>query len=332
MTGFEIAVLLWCFALGASVGSFLNVVAWRLPLGMSLSYPASHCPRCKSPIRYRDNIPVLGWLALRGRCRACSTRISPRYPVVEFLTGAAFASIAVGELLPAWILPLDENTLSGSVADLHFLVFVWLYHAALASFLIVLALFEIDDARVPRKFVLVILAFGLLLPVALENLPTIPWDLATDPSSYAWTANVLDHAEGAIGGALLAGCFACCFREPRGLTGLAAQPGAVAWLATGAFLGWRAGLVIASGTTLLLCLLLLSELALRQNRRPRMALCTAVLAIGYIVVWQWLPPVARLTPADYRNVLPVAIPLLLASLALGGMLRWQRTGTGSTSR
>ena len=82
-------------ALGAIFGSFLNVVAYRLPRHESLLRPGSHCPTCGAPIKPYDNIPILSWMLLRGRCRRCSERISPRYPLVEALTGA----LCVGAVL-----------------------------------------------------------------------------------------------------------------------------------------------------------------------------------------------------------------------------------------
>ena len=78
------------FVLGLTFGSFLNVCIYRLPLGLSVVRPGSACPQCKKPIAFYDNIPVLSWLFLRGRCRNCSVRISPRYLVVELLTGLLF--------------------------------------------------------------------------------------------------------------------------------------------------------------------------------------------------------------------------------------------------
>ena len=78
------------FALGLAFGSFLNVCIYRLPRGMSVVHPRSRCPNCKSEIRPYDNIPVLSWFLLRGRCRQCHTWISPRYAVVELLTGLLF--------------------------------------------------------------------------------------------------------------------------------------------------------------------------------------------------------------------------------------------------
>lgn len=78
------------FLLGLIVGSFLNVCIYRMPREESLVYPPSHCPKCYQPIRAEDNIPVVSWLILRGRCRSCGLRISPIYPAVELFTGLLF--------------------------------------------------------------------------------------------------------------------------------------------------------------------------------------------------------------------------------------------------
>jgi leader peptidase (prepilin peptidase) / N-methyltransferase len=84
-------------ALGAAVGSFLNVVAYRLPRRQSLVRPRSSCPGCGSAIKPYDNLPVIGWLLLRGRCRSCRTRISSRYPVVEATTAVLAAAVVVSK-------------------------------------------------------------------------------------------------------------------------------------------------------------------------------------------------------------------------------------------
>ena len=78
------------FALGAAIASFLNVVIWRVPRGESIVSPPSHCPKCLSPIRWYQNIPILAWLCLRGRCAVCHEPISPRYVLIEFLGGVLF--------------------------------------------------------------------------------------------------------------------------------------------------------------------------------------------------------------------------------------------------
>jgi len=86
------------FVGGAMLGSFLNVVIHRVPRGESIVFGGSRCPRCRAPIRPRDNVPILGWLLLGGRCRDCGGPISPRYPLVEAgcgLVAAAAAAVAL---------------------------------------------------------------------------------------------------------------------------------------------------------------------------------------------------------------------------------------------
>jgi leader peptidase (prepilin peptidase)/N-methyltransferase len=87
------ALLLLVGVLGLLIGSFLNVVISRVPAGLSVVRPPSRCPSCEAPIRPQHNIPVVGWLVLRGRCADCGEPISPRYPLVELLTGALFVLV-----------------------------------------------------------------------------------------------------------------------------------------------------------------------------------------------------------------------------------------------
>jgi leader peptidase (prepilin peptidase)/N-methyltransferase len=93
--------------LGLAIGSFLNVVIWRVPRDESVARPPSHCPTCDAPISHRDNIPVVSWLLLRGRCRHCAQPISPRYPLVEAATAALFVGFAIHfgihAVLPAYL-------------------------------------------------------------------------------------------------------------------------------------------------------------------------------------------------------------------------------------
>jgi leader peptidase (prepilin peptidase)/N-methyltransferase len=89
--------LLWVYAgiLGGCFGSFLNVCIFRLPAGESVVSPPSHCPECDMVIGWRDNVPVVSWLLLRGRCRGCGTRISPQYPLVELACAAIWVGAAL---------------------------------------------------------------------------------------------------------------------------------------------------------------------------------------------------------------------------------------------
>lgn len=107
-TGFENCIApVFCFAIGACVASFLNVVIWRVPRGESIERPPSHCPKCGASIRWWQNIPILSWLALRGKCAVCKAPISPRYLFIELLGGALFLSAflhfdAIGARFPEW--------------------------------------------------------------------------------------------------------------------------------------------------------------------------------------------------------------------------------------
>src|SRR5712671_200079 len=92
--------------IGAMIGSFLNVVIHRLPLEESIVFPNSTCPRCRAPIKPYDNIPILSFLILRGKCRACAAPISVRYPAVEFLTALLFAAVTWHDGL-SFALPFD---------------------------------------------------------------------------------------------------------------------------------------------------------------------------------------------------------------------------------
>ena len=88
--GLENIIGFFSFWLGACIASFLNVVIWRVPRGESIVSPPSHCPKCDAPIRWWQNIPILSWLALRGKCAKCRAPISPRYILVELLGGVLF--------------------------------------------------------------------------------------------------------------------------------------------------------------------------------------------------------------------------------------------------
>lgn len=90
MDGLVVILGVFSFALGACIASFLNVVIWRVPRGESIVRPPSHCPKCNAPIKWYQNIPILSWLALRGKCANCKAPISLRYILIELLGGALF--------------------------------------------------------------------------------------------------------------------------------------------------------------------------------------------------------------------------------------------------
>jgi leader peptidase (prepilin peptidase)/N-methyltransferase len=142
------ALIVACGAFGLAVGSFLNVVIYRVPLKKSIVSPGSACPSCETPIANRDNIPVVSWLLLRGRCRTCRAPISPRYPLVELATGALFAGTAARFGLH-WDLPA-------------FLVFF--------SGLLALAIIDVELLILPKSIVywtLALMAAFLMLAAAM---------------------------------------------------------------------------------------------------------------------------------------------------------------------
>jgi leader peptidase (prepilin peptidase) / N-methyltransferase len=136
--------------MGAIFGSFLNVVAYRLPRGESLSRPRSRCPGCATPIKPYDNVPVLSWLALRGRCRACGIRIPARYPLVEAGTGLLCALVVIAK-------GADADALLG---------------LALVLLLVPVTLIDLDHRIIPNKLMLLgaVLAPALVLLTAPDDL------------------------------------------------------------------------------------------------------------------------------------------------------------------
>lgn len=131
---------------GALVGSFLNVVVYRLPRHESIVTPASHCPGCGAPVKPYDNIPVLSWLLLRGHCRSCGQPISVRYPLVEFLTGA----LCVGAVLAA-----------GSTARVALGI-------GLILLVVPIALIDLETRLIPNKLTLPGVVLALALGLALD--------------------------------------------------------------------------------------------------------------------------------------------------------------------
>ncbi|MBD1193411.1 A24 family peptidase [Vulcanococcus sp. Clear-D1] len=127
--------------LGACIGSFLNVVAWRLPRQESVVRPRSHCPRCGTTLRWFENIPVLSWLLLRGRCRHCGTAIAVQYPAVELLCSGLFVAAAAA---PAAV-SAAGSSLAGAPAWLVVLA-GWL----LISLLLPMVLIDLDQLWLPE--------------------------------------------------------------------------------------------------------------------------------------------------------------------------------------
>ena len=234
----EWLIALWLTAVGSFIGSFLNVVVYRLPAGISIVTPRSRCPACKHPIRWFDNVPVLSWIVLRGRCRDCGADLA-RYPLVEAASAGMFLLLAVGEVFSGGSnLPLAW---APSVAQL---LGIYAYHLVLLCTLLAAALMQYDGHRPPLRLFVPALVVGLaapaiwplLHPVAVLHTLTVAGPLAM----------IVDGLAGLTAGALL-GRLAGGRRGDAGLNWSAA--------CAGLFLGWQAACGLVAVTAAVFWLL-----------------------------------------------------------------------------
>ncbi|KAA1258345.1 Leader peptidase PppA [Rubripirellula obstinata] len=176
----DVTVVLWCFWIGSSIGSFLNVVAWRMPRGESIN-GRSHCPRCLAKLRAIDNFPVFGWLRLGGRCRTCHLPISSRYPIVELAVGLSMTLVAVGELYqislpgmtvygfggPLWAPRISTDVLVMLTFHVYAVTIAWAF-----------ALVRFDDQRLPARLVVWGLVPLIIAMLVLPGLGITSWRAA----------------------------------------------------------------------------------------------------------------------------------------------------------
>lgn len=242
----DLLLQIYLAALGLVVGSFLNVVIYRLPRGISVVLPRSRCPRCRLPIRALDNVPVLSYLALGGRCRHCRVSIPWRYPVVELATAAAFVA-SYRELAP--------SLLGVGVA------------AVFSAAMIALAMIDLELYLLPDAITWPGIAVGLLV------LPRLGWRSDRD----AW-------AGAALGAAVLL-AVAWGWYLWKGIHGMGLGDVKMLAM-VGAFLGWRGAvstLFIASlaGSLVGLSLLALGRLGMRSRLPFGVFLALGALATLY---------------------------------------------------
>lgn len=202
LIAFLVAVIV--FALGASIGSFVNVVVYRIPAGLSILKPASRCPHCLHKLGKQENVPVLGWLWLKGRCRHCKGAISSRYPLVEAATGLLF-------LLLFWTFGMSMQTLG-----------YWTF----CSWLLALSLIDLDTMTLPNSLTQSGLVIGLVFQLVSAN---------------SWVEGVNNLMSGIIGTVLGLWLFDLISVAGSITLGQAAMGGGDPKLAAmlGAWLGWK---------------------------------------------------------------------------------------------
>lgn len=200
--------------LGAIIGSFLNVVIHRVPREESIAFPASHCPSCDTAIRPYDNIPVVSWAVLRGRCRACRTPISARYPAVELLTGVLFT--------------LTYLLHSGLTLSLPF-------DLAFVAAIIALVFIDAEHMLLPNVITYPGAALALVARVLVPNLYGVA-SLGGEQTP-AWLLSLLGAVLGALAGGGFLWLVGWLWERARGVEAMGLGDVKMMFM-VGAFLGW----------------------------------------------------------------------------------------------
>jgi leader peptidase (prepilin peptidase)/N-methyltransferase len=290
----EILLIPWMFVLGAIIGSFLNVVVYRAPKGMSLISPPSHCPNCEHHIRWYDNIPIVSWFVLGRKCRDCKAAIAGRYPLVEAATAGMFALLTAVEFtLKGANLPLNEIyhgdyviSFSRNNSELYGIL---LYHLLLLCTLLAAGLIEFDGHNAPRRLFMPVLAAGIIAPLVWPYLHPMPaW-----PALAEGARRILDCAAGLAAGGLL-GYIAwhmppviLSAAKDRHKSKNSKTPGGIVWglVCTGVFLGWQAVCIIA----LIIALFALFAAVLKKRRKSArpwpVSICLYAVTLGFILAW-----------------------------------------------
>jgi len=254
------------FLLGACAGEVINYCFYRLPLEKSLFWPGPRCGRCLCPIRWFDNVPLLSYALLRGRCRNCHGRIPLRYPVVELLTGLLFAALFYLEIGQNILgLPYLErhaaDIAAGNIPAAAWAVFGC--HAILVSFLLLTSLCDLDDMAIPMPITITGTLIGLMcsalfpwpFPGAERSLPQpvgfvpppLPTGLYPWPVWYplpawlppgSWQLGLATGLAGAFAGMMVMRLVRFTYGTARGLEGLGVGDADLMMMA-GAFIGWQ---------------------------------------------------------------------------------------------
>lgn len=288
------------FAVGACVGSFLNVVIYRVPLGISVLVKPSHCPGCSEKVLGADNLPVVGWLKLNGVCRCCGTEISSRYPVVELTIGSAFLVLYFVELISGGAnLP---GRLPNAYTGVTWIVFytkwdlvrLYLYHCMLICTLFSWAAILRDGHRVPLSSVMMMLLIFVGLPLIWPHLlPNPPFEpgLLNRPLGRGPVAAGMTSGLGIAAGM----CVVFISKMVTFATRRRVLPDHLpSWLILGAALGWQAvvGVIALTVVWLLVSRVYRCFFLLEQRRGAHgpigMPLMLPWILFVHHSVWRWL--------------------------------------------
>lgn len=320
MLGMQCMIAAWIFILGSCFGSFLNVVIFRLPAGMSLGKPKSRCPQCETPLPAKDNIPVFGWLLLKGKCRYCGLPIPVRYPLIETTCGLILLVLLFCELLTgAANLPLRLPDHFHVHPDFWLVWFakwdisgLYLYHCLMLIVVLATCMIGYDQHRPQRKLgwfgIGSALIFGTVWP-ELRPVPAYPYpesisQLATgfhwvdplfNPGAEYWTSiqlvGFIDGVAGVVAGVFIGGLLMWQSRALQPIAGLRTQLDAMraSLLLVGAFLGWQAcGMIGLIALLPLAVFTIMSSVGTASVGRIPMAPLLFVVLSAFLLFWQEL--------------------------------------------
>ncbi len=321
----------WAFIFWSLIGSFLNVVVHRLPLGQSVVHGGSRCPRCHAPIKWHDNLPVIGWLNLHGRCRSCGLPIASRYPIVESICAGLCTAVSFRELLTG------GANLPGRLPDfqhggvLRFfpspsldLIGLAVYHCGTLCMLLVWGLIACDGRRIPGRSTVWVLGVAAALPTLFPALHpfglTGGHDTAMNTSLLQGLGvSVAGGGAGLLCGLLLQGLLGRLLRgDASGRTGQPLAPPhalGIGLALVGIVFGWQ-GLLGTVTVLLVVCLIQM----LVWSAVPEWPTVPAELLLvpsTFLHLCGWRQLVTTLSPwwPDVPTVTCLVLPVIMAVVA-----------------
>ena len=363
-----IVCLLFVFITGTVVGSFLNVLIARLPFEKSPIWPGSRCFHCLQPIPLQYNLPIVGYLLLRGRCRVCGAAFSGRYLWVELGTGLALTGLFVLEILLNWHdspgLANAKATVTASILPPAKAIAYFLCHGTLLCLLIACAVIDAEHRVIPPQITYVGVVLGLvastvfpwpwpnpippagslstttywIVPEIARDIPTgmTLWPFAGPPPAWApmgsWKLGLLNGLIGAAVGTFLVRAVKFLFELGMGREALGLGDADLLMMA-GAFLGWQVvviGFFVGAFAALLLKVPLLAwDLARRRTVQRELSFGPG-LAVGVVVTWLGWPWIAPSARALFE---PIIVGIVTAAmgggLLISGLLLRRRSAGGA---
>ena len=301
--------LVFVFGLGACVGSFLNVAVARMPANISVFWPPSRCGKCLAPVRWYDNLPLVSYWWLGGRCRCCGDTFSMRYFLIELMTALGFVGLfylEVAENVHRWPDPEEGWGIQHGFFPWEWFV-GFLYHAVLFSFLVAAAACDLKNKKIPLRLPLtgtgIGFVGGVLMPWPWPHNPLAPtgvglkegifpcpiWDPLPDwvAPGDNWQLGLANPLLGILAGALMGTAAGWLYGKFLGRDGWGRGHTALMMMA-GSFLGWQpVVLAFFVSAVAALSFALFQQLVRKEHALP----CGLTIAVGVIVTslsWHWL--------------------------------------------